>query len=333
MQRGSRTNEWDVAVASYQWLRDINLPHGLAIGSHDFSNPDSYTGPIAPCNDETGPSCKAQAYIEHFGAQHYENDSWYGGASPSGESSYQVISTGGLDLLFLHLMHDTPPAELDWANEVLDANPGKLVHLTTHRYMFDYRLTNVLPAPLSFLPAGRFSALTYSLGGQSPGPTTAEELFTEFIIKHPNIFAVHCGHVDAEFKQVDENEAGLPVHQTLVDFQDMTDGGGGWLRLLHFKPDEDEIAVYTLSTETGALRKNGDGFQHSLDILTWYKQAYSEDLENFGLTQEELDELLAEVSVPGEKRDEYFDSLYGEGKRDSRYKLQVDFQAYIDASM
>jgi hypothetical protein len=46
-----------------------------------------------------------------------------------------------MDLLFLHLAHDTPRAEVDWAHEVLDANPGTLAHVTTHRYLFDYRLT------------------------------------------------------------------------------------------------------------------------------------------------------------------------------------------------
>ena len=49
-------------------------------------------------------------YIEHFGAQLYKDKAWYGGVSP-GESSYQLIEAGGLKLLFLHLMHDTPPAE------------------------------------------------------------------------------------------------------------------------------------------------------------------------------------------------------------------------------
>lgn len=335
VQRGDRANEWVAANAAYAWLRDIGLPHGLAIGSHDFSDPARYAGPIAPCDDVVGPSCTTQAFIEHFGAQHYADAPWYGGQSPTGRSSYQLIEASGMQLLFLHLMHDTPQEELDWAGEVLDAHPGTLVHLTTHRYMFDYRLTAILPPPLNLVQAGRFNALVYRLGdqGQSiPNAVPAEALFTDFVRQHPNIFAVHCGHVDAELRIQNNNVAGLPVYQALVDFQDMADGGGGWLRLLHFKPSADVIDVYTVSTETGALRADGDGFEHSIRLLTDYRNAYAEDLAEFGLDEAQIDALLAEVNMPGALRDQYYDSLYGAGLRDSRYRLQVDFSAYIDAS-
>ncbi|MBP46753.1 MAG: hypothetical protein CMH53_02330 [Myxococcales bacterium] len=332
VQFGDRRNEWNNAVAAYDWLRDAKVPHGLAIGSHDFSKPSSYEGPVKPCGGATGPSCKAQMYIEHFGASLYKDEPWYGGSSPSGTSSYQLVQAGGLKLLFLHLMHDTPPAELTWASEVLDANPGALVHLTTHRYMFDYRMTAWLPPPLSGIKAGRFNPITYLLGGQSAGPTTAIELFNEFIAKHPNIFMVHCGHVDAEFRMVDANQAGLPVYQSLVDYQDMADSGGGWLRLLWFKPKQNRVEVVTISTETGQLRNNGDGFEHSIDIVQYYRKAYNSELEGLGLDLEMIDALIADIKNPGPSRDAYQASLYGAGDRDSRYSLQVNFQAYIDAS-
>lgn len=335
VQDGDRPREWDAANAAYAWLRDIGLPHGLAIGSHDFSSADRYAGPIAPCDDVMGPSCRTQAFIEHFGAQRYVDAPWYGGASPTGRSSYQIVEASGLRLLFLHLMHDTPQEELDWAGEVLDAHPGTLVHLTTHRYMFDYRLTSVLPPPLNLVRSGRFNPLVYRLGGQEqriPNAVPAETLFSDFIRNHPNIFAVHCGHVDAEFRLQNNNVAGLPIYQSLVDFQDMADGGGGWLRLLHFKPSADRIDVYTVSTETGALRANGDGFEHSLGLLRAYRNSYSDQLADLGLDQAAIDALLDEVGMPGELRDRYYDSLYGDGQRDSRYRLDVDFSAYIDAS-
>ena len=59
-----------------------------------------------------------------------------------------------------------PRDEVDWAHGVLDAHPGTLAHLTTHRHLFDYRLTEALPAPLDLLPAGRFNSATYLLGDQ-----------------------------------------------------------------------------------------------------------------------------------------------------------------------
>jgi len=332
VQTGEKRNEWNNAVAAYDWLRDEGVPHGLAIGSHDFSDTNQYDGPIKPCGGEGQVGCKVQMYVEHFGAALYKDKPWYRGASTSGESSYQIVEASGFKLLFLHLMHDTPQAELQWAGEVLDAHPDALVHLTTHRYMFDYRLTEALPPPLGAVTAGRFNLIAYTVGGQSAGPTTATKLFEDFISTHPNIFMVHCGHVDAEFRMKDLNKAGLPVHQTLVDFQDMADGGGGWLRLLHFKPSENKIEALTVSTETGKLRNNGDGFEHSIGILDYYKKAYAKDLEELGLDMTELDALLTAVKTPGALRDTYFSSLYDAGDRDSRYTLDVDFQAYLDAA-
>ena len=334
VQTAGNQNEWDVARAAYDWLDDIGMPYGFSIGGHDTSwgiqgEYDNSCSPF-PRTD-----CDSLDFKRHFGAEFYEGEDWFGGSSPSGLSSYQRISVGDMDLLFLHMPQDTPEPEVEWASEILDANPGVLAHLTTHRYLFDYRLTEILPVPLSALPAGRFNALTYQLGGQSlmyNDGLPSDQLFARLISRHPNIWGVHCGHVDAEFWQSTPNSADLPVYEVLVDYQDMSDGGGGWLRLLKFSPSNDEIQVISFSTTTGELRGNGDGFEHSLEILDRYKDAYGADLEQFGLDLEDLDELIDQVREPGELRDQYFESLYGAGQRDSFFTLDVDFDAYIEAS-
>jgi hypothetical protein len=333
VQTAGVQSEWDVATAAYDWIEDIDLAHGFSIGGHDTSG--GYTREIdSSCSPFSHHDCDHVEFMAAFGPQHYTDRAWFGGASPSGRSTYQLVSVGELELLFLHLPQDTPAPEVEWAGEVLDAHPGALAHLTTHRYLFDYRLTSYLPLPLSLLPAGRFNTLTYELGGQSLmflDGIQAEALFSQLVYDHPNVWAVHCGHVDAEFYQVSENRAGLPVYEILVDFQDMADGGGGWLRLLHFRPASNEVAVLTYSTVTGELRGNGDGFEHSLEILEAYGRSYGGDLERFGLTQEQVDELLESVGEPGEVREAYYESLYGAGARDSHFVLDVDFAAYVDA--
>jgi hypothetical protein len=43
-------------------------------------------------------------------------------------------------LLFLNLRVDLPPDEVAWAQGVVNANHGKPVILSTHRYLEDYRL-------------------------------------------------------------------------------------------------------------------------------------------------------------------------------------------------
>ena len=225
---------------------------------------------------------------------------------------------------------------MEWADEILDANPGTLVHLTTHRYLFDYRLTEELPEPLDDLPAGRFNGLTYLLANQNLVFNTglpADDLLDDFIARHPNIFAVHCGHVDAEFKQVSTNEAGLPVYEILADYQDAADGGGGWLRILKFQPSKNQIKVYTLSTLTGELRENGDGFDHAIYELETYMGTATPVIEGLGYDIADYERLLEQIKTEGsQERLDYYKWLYGDGDRDSHFTLEVPFQSYIEAS-
>lgn len=337
VQDGDRRDQWAVARAAYDWLDDLDIPHGFSVAGHDVGHGGAGY-PFAhdnTCSVFANTDCDATLFREHFGPERYRDRAWFLGTSPSEQSNAQRVRVGDLDLLFLHLPQDAPRAEVDWAHEILDANPGTLAHLTTHRYLFDYRLTDALPSPLNLLPAGRFNALTYLFGGQSVMYTTgltAQELFDELVSAHPNVWSVHCGHVDAEFQIPDTNGAGLPVQQVLADYQDMAEGGGGWLRLLRYRPSDNQVDVITFSTETGELRENGAGYEHSLDILERYKDQAASSLEPFGFTQEEADALLAEIRAGGPTADAYRDSLYRDGRRDSQFVFDVDFKAYVEAS-
>jgi hypothetical protein len=304
------------------------------VAAHDVWLPGD-AGHDSSCSPFARTDCNAEDYLKNFGPERYADRPWFGGASPSGQSSFQLVDAGPFPLLFLHLPQDTPRAEVDWAHEVLDANPGTLAHLTTHRYLVDYRLTDALPSPLNLVQSGRFNALTYLLGGQSltyHDGLEADELFEELIAAHPNIWGVHCGHVDAEFTQEAVNDAGLPVYEALVDYQSMADGGGGFLRLLKFQPSKNQIQALTFSTSTGEVRQNGDGFDHSIEILLYYRDAVTSELDRFGVDQEALDAFAAAVMNDPATRDSYYASLYADGQRDSQFTWSVDFQAYLDAS-
>jgi hypothetical protein len=338
VQGAKSQSEWAVAQAAYDWLEDKDIPHGFSVGGHDVSDWGGWQGldRDSSCSPFDRTDCDAVEFLENFGPDRYAGRDWYLGASPSGQSSAQLVTAGGLDLLFLHLPQDAPRAEVDWAHEVLDANPGTVAHLTTHRYLFDYRLTDALPAPLNLLKAGRFNAATYILGGQSlmyDDGLEADQLFEELVASHPNIWGLHCGHVDAEFQLPDVNDAGLPVHQVLVDFQNMEDGGGGWMRLLWFRPARDEVEVLTWSPVTHTLREDGDGLDHSIDILTDYKNEAVGLLDTFGITEADIDAFLELLRTEGTpEREAYAASLYDGGARDSRFTLEVDLSAYVEAS-
>jgi hypothetical protein len=339
VQHASAADQWEVARAAFSWLDEADVPHGFSAGAHDYAHAGA--GWDREVDTSCAPNfgdvdCAMSDYLAAFGPQHYTDRAWYAGASPSGHSNYELVQAGGIDLLFLHLPQDPRRAEVEWAKQVLDANPGTLVHLTTHRYLYDYRLTEALPPPLGLIKAGRFNALTYAAGDQHlifPDSLSAEQLYDELVYAYPNVWGVHCGHVDAEFKQRSVNSAGLPVYEVLVDYQDMADGGGGWMRVLKFRPADRKVDVITLSATTGEIRANGAGFDHAISILEAYRGAALGLLEDLGVDVEQLNGLLEAVKTEGtEERALFRASLYGTGERDSCFTLDVDFGAYVEAS-
>ena len=72
----------------------------------------------------------------------------------------------------------------------------------------------------------------------------------EFIKLNQQIFMVLCGHsggnlnAGQQWHQTSTNDAGLPVHEVLANYQGT---GNGWLRELRFFPDENKIEVHTYS--------------------------------------------------------------------------------------
>lgn len=111
----------------------------------------------------------------------------------------------------------------------------------------------------------RFNLLTYTLGGQGPLRRDGHEtstLFGNVIARQTNIRGVFFVLVDAEFRQVTANRAGLPVYEMLSDHQDMADG------------------ISSLAEE---LRENDDGFDHSVEIMTHFRRAWESDFLCVGL--------------------------------------------------
>ena len=56
--------------------------------------------------------------------------------------------------------------------------------------------------------------------------------------------------------QTSTNDAGRPVHEMLVDYQGLPNGGDGWLRTLRFVPAENKIYVTAYSPLLDEYMKN-----------------------------------------------------------------------------
>ncbi len=248
--------QWDNARAAMNRLDNGNVPYGIAPGNHDFLYPGDYYDPAGT------------NYLDYFGPSYYMNESWYMGASPSGLSNYQIINYSGVDWLFLHLCLETPAEELAWAQTVINAHPQSPVLVSTHRYMSNW-----------YLWQGRYQDWQYAFESlYRHDGIRAGEFFNGFVAPNRQIYMVACGHSDGEVRQVSQNNAGLPVHELLQDFQTTYgNGGNGWLRIFEYRPDANEIFVRTHSPSLNDWR-TGDQSQFTLHV----------DFEQYVLTSPSL---------------------------------------------
>ncbi len=234
---GKDPNQFVVANKALSMLDGV-VPWGIAIGNHDY--------------DHMGdPNGQATLYVKTFGPERFKKYDWFGGASEDGLDSYRIISACGMKFLMLQLQCDAPDATLEWAAGVLKGHAGLPAIVSTHVYLHDKL-------------KGRILKPFFRKGGNS-----GEDIWKKFVSRQPQVFMVVCGHVSSvnggEWQQVSTNEKGQPVIELLSDYQSWPNGGDGWLRIMRFVPDKNEVQVRTYSP---TLDKFGTGekSQFSLPI-------------------------------------------------------------------
>ncbi len=143
------------------------------------------------------------------------------------DNNYRYFDAGGMQFMVLSLEYSPQVTKrLRGRAEVAARHPRHRVILVTHCYM---------------RPKGRDSQTGGAFGNSGDG------IWEKLVRRAPNIFLVVSGHVLGVGRQVSVNEAGLPVHETLVDYQGLPNGGDGWLRIMRFIPSEDRIEVRAYS--------------------------------------------------------------------------------------
>jgi hypothetical protein len=225
---GGDPTQWANADAAMKIL-DGKVPYVAVIGNHDYDkvNPDGRTAYAANFN-------------KYFGPQRYAGTPYYQGSFDpnSNESFYSVFTLGGKQVMVLALEVYPRDAVLDWANSVIDANPDKEVIILTHSYMFadDTRV-------------GRCDQ-----GGKSDlkvaTDNDGEDMWNKAVRKHANVSLVLSGHIvwnGGIGRRADLGDNGNLVNQILADFQNYTNGGNGYLRILTFHPSTNTIDVQTYS--------------------------------------------------------------------------------------
>jgi hypothetical protein len=208
--------QWEVARMCMDRLHGA-VPYGIAPGNHDMTSAGD-----------------TSLFQQYFGAERFAGFRWYGGAyagnpdlgpatSGNNANSYQLISAGGLDLLFLHLECNAPDDVLAWAEDVLARYHERKVFVTSHM----------------------------SLGPLHPPQQLWEKLYS----KHPNIMLVQTGDQSRTqaIRQSSRAEGGNIVHEMMFDY-----GGGRNIRLLRFMPAQNRIQAITWNVQDECLLESSD---------------------------------------------------------------------------
>ncbi|SDD64912.1 LPXTG-motif cell wall anchor domain-containing protein [Terribacillus halophilus] len=201
--------QWEVADKAMQVLDDAGIPYGVLAGNHDVEQKS---------NDYT-------EYYKYFGADRFEDKPWYGGSYKNNRGHYDLISSNGNDYIMVYLGWGIEEEGIAWADAVLKAHPDRKAILNFHEYLL-------------------------SSGNRHP---IGEQLYQELVLDNENVFAVLCGHyhaADMLVDEIDDDGDGVTdrkVYQMLADYQAGPEGGQGYMRILLFDAETDQIKVKTYS--------------------------------------------------------------------------------------
>ena len=248
----NKANAWEVASKSFKILEDARIPYSIVYGDNDMKNPDKnyYDG-----------TRHTELLNRYFPTTRFDKPgSWWRGGffEPQKIDNYYCLFNY-LDFKFMIMNLEIAPrtAVLNWADNIISANPSKKVILVTHDYLD--RNGNRLDDLKSFGMAGRDK--NDKLKGNN-----AETVFKKLVKKNPNIIFVLCGHKEGEFQKEVKIKEGPDsekrrVFEILSDFQDErlkgTDekSGKGLLRVLKIYPERNEFAISTVSALTGKSKE------------------------------------------------------------------------------
>jgi hypothetical protein len=222
-------SQWDNAANAMYALEDTSLthlpqgiPYDVTVGNHD-------QWPYAISSPDT----TTKSYNLRFGSTRFDGRPYYGGHyGTNNDNHFSLFSGGGLDFLVISIEYGatTDAAVLDWADGLLKAYPTRQGIIVHHNLI------------------GTGEAAAWQNGGQT---------LYDALKDNPNLFLMLCGHAAGEGKRMDVFQ-GDTVHTLLADYQDRTNGGDGWLRVLEFSPASNRIQVKTFSPTLNSLETDGN---------------------------------------------------------------------------
>ncbi|NLE37612.1 MAG: hypothetical protein GX621_06260 [Pirellulaceae bacterium] len=237
------TTEWNNAKASMSKLDAAGVRYSMAQGNHDLAHAtrgSSFNNPIY-----FGP-----------GSAYATQPSIGGFFEPSKtDNSYSVFSAGGQDWLVFSTEFAPRNEVIDWMDGVAAAHPNHNLILNTHAYLYsddtryDWASYGTAQQWNPHDPA-RYADLINSGTTINDG----QELWDKLIKKYENWKLVVNGHVlnDGTGWLGSVGNSGNVVHQIMANYQERTNGGDGYLRIMEFMADGDTVKVSSYSPYQGA---------------------------------------------------------------------------------
>jgi hypothetical protein len=211
------TPQWERADSAMKILDDADVPYSAVAGNHDYFHWDRKTLPVN--------------YLKYFGPQRYSGKPWFGGSSPAmgtspaGMDMYEYFTAGGHKFLTIGLQFAPQAWDLDWADKIVAANPGLPTIITTHAYVSNNGIDK-----------------------------DRRNIWDKLVKNNPQIFMTINGHINGHNEITEKDDAGQNVYEILVDYQDLKvpgfERGGGYMRLMRFYTDKNQIEVKTYSPVT-----------------------------------------------------------------------------------
>jgi PKD repeat protein len=245
VNNGSSLTEWENADAAIRLLDNAGVPYLLAPGNHDYDNSSPPTRSATLFNQYFGPA-------RYSGRPHYL-DSY---AEASNENFYGSFEISGKTYLVLLLEFYPRDPVLSWAASILEANPDIPVIVATHSYTY-FDDSRVGRCDLS-------NAEAHGVGSGNDG----DEMWEKLLKRHSNVFLVLSGHIgqgDGTGRLAELGINGNLVNQVLSNSQNYPQGGGGYLRILRFRPSLNQIDVKTYSPHYGVYKTDAEN-QFTLQI-------------------------------------------------------------------
>jgi hypothetical protein len=220
--------EWKRVIDTYYPLIESGIPTIPCAGNHEWKHGGG-NGDFSFMN-------------KYFPLSMFENEPWWGDNFPEDgiQNSYQNFTISGQEYLFITLQYNAGSIEVgaqaavDWAEEIIKANPDKMVILTSHW-------------------------------------NNDQAHFSQLVDVYPNIIITLAGHKCAEEYWISKERCHNFVQD--YQCQGISKGPGGLMEIRYFvfKPMDDKVEWYTYSAVAndgeGVFINRNEASQGSFELL------------------------------------------------------------------